>query len=84
MEPLTKNYMLYFMYRLKLHMKKSAKRIDKWVQIHRWSLLQRIFRMHLNLKWEDFSTLGMLYTIGIQCIYWKLEFHRGAQKLVVP
>ncbi|KAD4179936.1 hypothetical protein E3N88_28527 [Mikania micrantha] len=40
--------------------------------------------VHLNLKWEDFSTLGMLYTIGIQCIYWKLEFHRGAQKLVVP
>ncbi|KAL8261454.1 hypothetical protein R6Q59_025503 [Mikania micrantha] len=28
MEPLTKNYMLYFMYRLKLQMKRSAKRID--------------------------------------------------------
>ncbi|KAD4179907.1 hypothetical protein E3N88_28498 [Mikania micrantha] len=43
-----------------------------------------ILAVHLNLKWEDFSTVGMLYTIGIQCIYWKLEFHRGAQKLVVP
>ncbi|KAL8196178.1 hypothetical protein R6Q57_025178 [Mikania cordata] len=35
-------------------------------------------------KISDFSTVRMLYTIGIQGIYWKLELHRGAQKLVVP
>ncbi|XP_023755483.1 chaperone protein dnaJ 13 [Lactuca sativa] len=35
-------------------------------------------------KISNFSTIRMLYTIGIQGIYWKLEFHRGPQKLVVP
>lgn len=35
-------------------------------------------------KISNFSTVRMLYTIGIQGIYWKLELHRGAQKLVVP
>ncbi|CAH1453755.1 unnamed protein product [Lactuca virosa] len=31
-------------------------------------------------KISNFSTIRMLYTIGIQGIYWKLEFHRGPQK----
>ncbi|KAL4565643.1 hypothetical protein LXL04_029746 [Taraxacum kok-saghyz] len=35
-------------------------------------------------KISNFSTIRMLYTIGIQGIYWKLELHRGPQKLVVP
>ncbi|XP_076953157.1 chaperone protein dnaJ 13-like [Bidens hawaiensis] len=35
-------------------------------------------------KISNFSTAKMLYTIGIQGIYWKLELHRGAQNLVVP
>ncbi|GJS42023.1 DnaJ heat shock N-terminal domain-containing protein, partial [Tanacetum coccineum] len=33
---------------------------------------------------SELSTVRMLYTIGIQGIYWKLELHRGPQKLVVP
>ncbi|KAJ6828571.1 chaperone protein dnaJ 13 [Iris pallida] len=33
---------------------------------------------------SDFSTLRMLYTIGIQGISWRFELHRGGQKLVVP
>ncbi|PIA50197.1 hypothetical protein AQUCO_01300735v1 [Aquilegia coerulea] len=35
-------------------------------------------------KISDFSTIRMLYTIGIQGIFWKFEFHRGGQKLVIP
>ncbi|PWA87522.1 DNAJ heat shock N-terminal domain-containing protein [Artemisia annua] len=35
-------------------------------------------------KISELSTVRMLYTIGIQGIYWKLELHRGPQKLVVP
>ncbi|XP_074317433.1 chaperone protein dnaJ 13-like [Silene latifolia] len=31
-----------------------------------------------------FSTVRMLYTIGIQGIFWKFELHRGGQKLIVP
>ncbi|XP_021901747.1 chaperone protein dnaJ 13 isoform X3 [Carica papaya] len=35
-------------------------------------------------KLSNFSTVRMLYTIGIQGIFWKFEFHRGSQKLIVP
>lgn len=35
-------------------------------------------------KLSDFSTVRMLYSIGIQGIFWKLEFHRGGQKLIIP
>ncbi|KAL5551169.1 hypothetical protein UlMin_001345 [Ulmus minor] len=35
-------------------------------------------------KISNFSTVRMLYTIGIQGIFWKFELHRGGQKLVVP
>ncbi|KAJ9706901.1 hypothetical protein PVL29_002057 [Vitis rotundifolia] len=35
-------------------------------------------------KLSDFSTVRMLYSIGIQGIYWKIEFHRGGQKLIIP
>lgn len=33
---------------------------------------------------SDFSTVRMLYSIGIQGIFWKFELHRGGQKLIVP
>lgn len=33
---------------------------------------------------SDFSTIRMLYTIGLQGITWKFELHRGGQKLIVP
>ncbi|GMH28901.1 hypothetical protein Nepgr_030744 [Nepenthes gracilis] len=33
---------------------------------------------------SNFSTVRMLYSIGIQGIFWKLELHRGGQKLIVP
>ncbi|XXG43082.1 hypothetical protein AAC387_Pa01g3198 [Persea americana] len=33
---------------------------------------------------SDFSTIRMLYTIGIQGIFWRFELHRGGQKLIVP
>ncbi|EOA29204.1 hypothetical protein CARUB_v10025478mg [Capsella rubella] len=35
-------------------------------------------------KISEFSTVRMMYTIGIKGIYWKLELHRGGQKLIVP
>ncbi|CAH8387169.1 unnamed protein product [Eruca vesicaria subsp. sativa] len=35
-------------------------------------------------KISEFSTLRMMYTIGIKGIFWKLELHRGGQKLIVP
>ncbi|KAI6707352.1 hypothetical protein NL676_010314 [Syzygium grande] len=35
-------------------------------------------------KLSNFSTVRMLYTIGIQGIYWKFEWRRGGQKITVP
>ncbi|OIS99545.1 PREDICTED: chaperone protein dnaJ 13 [Nicotiana attenuata] len=35
-------------------------------------------------KISEFSTVRMLYTVGIQGIFWKFELHRGGQKLIVP
>lgn len=35
-------------------------------------------------KLSKFSAVRMLYSIGIQGIYWKLELHRGGQKLIIP
>ncbi|CAO2827249.1 unnamed protein product [Amaranthus hypochondriacus] len=35
-------------------------------------------------KISNFSTIRMLYSIGIQGISWKFELHRGGQKLIVP
>ncbi|KAL2525164.1 Chaperone protein dnaJ 13 [Abeliophyllum distichum] len=35
-------------------------------------------------KVSNFTTVRMLYTIGIQGIFWKFELHRGGQKLIVP
>lgn len=35
-------------------------------------------------KISQFSTVRMLYTVGIQGIFWKFELHRGGQKLIVP
>ncbi|KAM7273451.1 hypothetical protein ACFE04_028115 [Oxalis oulophora] len=35
-------------------------------------------------KISEFSTVRMLYTIGIQGIFWKFEFHRGEQKVIIP
>lgn len=35
-------------------------------------------------KISEFSTIRMLYSLGIQGIFWKFELHRGGQKLVVP
>ncbi|KAK6947582.1 DnaJ-like protein C11, C-terminal [Dillenia turbinata] len=35
-------------------------------------------------KLSDFSTIRMLYSLGIQGIFWKIELQRGGQKLVVP
>ncbi|XP_069144713.1 chaperone protein dnaJ 13 isoform X2 [Solanum lycopersicum] len=35
-------------------------------------------------KVSEFSTIRMLYSIGIQGIFWKFELHRGGQKLIVP
>ncbi|KAL2901668.1 Chaperone protein dnaJ 13 [Bienertia sinuspersici] len=35
-------------------------------------------------KISNFSTVRMLYSIGIQGIFWKFELHRGGQKLIVP
>ncbi|KAJ4952043.1 hypothetical protein NE237_028875 [Protea cynaroides] len=35
-------------------------------------------------KISDFSTVRMLYSIGIQGIFWKFEFYRGGQKLIIP
>ncbi|PQQ13699.1 chaperone protein dnaJ 13 [Prunus yedoensis var. nudiflora] len=35
-------------------------------------------------KLSNFSTVRMLYSIGIQGIFWKFELHRGGQKLIIP
>ncbi|XP_057976357.1 chaperone protein dnaJ 13 [Malania oleifera] len=35
-------------------------------------------------KISDFSTVRMLYSIGIQGVSWRLELHRGGQKLIIP
>ncbi|KAJ0259740.1 Chaperone protein dnaJ 13 [Hirschfeldia incana] len=35
-------------------------------------------------KISEFSTVRMMYTIGLKGIFWKLELHRGGQKLIVP
>ncbi|KAF5729851.1 DnaJ heat shock N-terminal domain-containing family protein [Tripterygium wilfordii] len=35
-------------------------------------------------KISKFSTVRMLYTVGIQGIFWKFELHRGGQKLIIP
>ncbi|KAA3456422.1 Chaperone DnaJ [Gossypium australe] len=35
-------------------------------------------------KVSDFSTVRMLYTIGIRGIFWRFELHRGGQKLLIP
>ncbi|KAA8522228.1 hypothetical protein F0562_012901 [Nyssa sinensis] len=35
-------------------------------------------------KISDLSTVRMLYSIGIQGIFWKFELHRGSQKLIIP
>ncbi|KAH6777394.1 DNAJ heat shock N-terminal domain-containing protein [Perilla frutescens var. frutescens] len=35
-------------------------------------------------KISKFSTIRMLYSIGIQGLIWKFELHRGDQKLVIP
>ncbi|KAK9927556.1 hypothetical protein M0R45_024737 [Rubus argutus] len=35
-------------------------------------------------KLSKFSAVRMLYSIGIQGIFWKLELHRGGQKLIIP
>ncbi|GAY43535.1 hypothetical protein CUMW_075240 [Citrus unshiu] len=35
-------------------------------------------------KISEFSTIRMLYSVGIQGIFWKFELHRAGQKLVVP
>nr|GMC80941.1 chaperone protein DnaJ 13 [Ipomoea batatas] len=35
-------------------------------------------------KISEFSTVCMLYTVGVQGIFWKFELHRGGQKLIVP
>lgn len=35
-------------------------------------------------KVSDFSTVRMFYSIGIQGISWRIEYHRGGQKLILP
>ncbi|XP_057513256.1 chaperone protein dnaJ 13-like [Actinidia eriantha] len=35
-------------------------------------------------KISQFSTVRMLYSVGIQGIFWKFELHRGNQKLIFP
>ncbi|XP_043809896.1 chaperone protein dnaJ 13 isoform X2 [Manihot esculenta] len=35
-------------------------------------------------KISNFGTVRTLYTIGIQGIFWKFEFHRGRQKFIIP
>ncbi|KAL1556277.1 Chaperone protein dnaJ 13 [Salvia divinorum] len=35
-------------------------------------------------KISKFSTVRMLYSIGVQGLIWKFELHRGGQKLVIP
>lgn len=33
---------------------------------------------------SEFSTVRMLYSVGIQGISWRFELHRGGQKLIIP
>ncbi|KAJ8764738.1 hypothetical protein K2173_009126 [Erythroxylum novogranatense] len=35
-------------------------------------------------KVSDFSTVRMLYIVGIQGTFWRFELHRGGQKLIIP
>ncbi|KAK2649067.1 hypothetical protein Ddye_016556 [Dipteronia dyeriana] len=35
-------------------------------------------------KISEFSTIRMMYSIGIKGIFWKFELHRGGQKLIIP
>ncbi|RZC63790.1 hypothetical protein C5167_025563 [Papaver somniferum] len=35
-------------------------------------------------KLSDFSSVRWFYTIGIQGVSWRFEFHRGGQKLLIP
>ncbi|XAR70456.1 hypothetical protein NMG60_11027309 [Bertholletia excelsa] len=35
-------------------------------------------------KISQFSMVRMLYSVGIRGIFWKIELHRGGQKLIVP
>ncbi|KAI7989389.1 Chaperone protein dnaJ 13 [Camellia lanceoleosa] len=35
-------------------------------------------------KISQFGTVRMLYSVGIQGIFWRFELHRGGQKLIVP
>ncbi|WCJ25926.1 Chaperone protein dnaJ 13 [Euphorbia peplus] len=35
-------------------------------------------------KLSEFSTIRMLYGVGIQGVFWKLELNRGGQKLIIP
>ncbi|KAB1217015.1 Chaperone protein dnaJ 13 [Morella rubra] len=35
-------------------------------------------------KLSNFSTVQMLYSIGIQGIFWRFELHRSGQKLIIP
>ncbi|XP_058223385.1 chaperone protein dnaJ 13 isoform X2 [Rhododendron vialii] len=35
-------------------------------------------------KISQFSTVRMLYSVGIRGIFWKFELHRGGQKLIIP
>ncbi|XP_040986142.1 chaperone protein dnaJ 13 [Juglans microcarpa x Juglans regia] len=35
-------------------------------------------------KLSNFSTVRMLYSIGIQGIFWRFELHRSGQKLIIP
>ncbi|XP_052211532.1 chaperone protein dnaJ 13 isoform X2 [Diospyros lotus] len=35
-------------------------------------------------KISQFSTVRMLYSVGIQGIFWRFELHRAGQKLIIP
>ncbi|KAF6140416.1 hypothetical protein GIB67_013185 [Kingdonia uniflora] len=35
-------------------------------------------------KISDYSVIRLLYSIGLQGIFWKIEYHRGEQKLIIP
>ncbi|KAK1565569.1 hypothetical protein Q3G72_029759 [Acer saccharum] len=35
-------------------------------------------------KISEFSTIRMMYSIGIKGIFWKFELRRGGQKLIIP
>ncbi|PPE00209.1 hypothetical protein GOBAR_DD02785 [Gossypium barbadense] len=55
---------------------------------HRCSLISCSTSLEVEIsggrKVLNFSTIRMLYTIGIRGIFWKLELHRGSQKLIIP